>query len=348
MASFVKSIDPNHLVTTGMEGFTQSSSSIGYFDNVGQWPICQGTDFVFGHSSADIDYATMHIYPEHIGWDFETNIFCDVECQDLTSQTYYEARLEEATTVLKKPLVLEETGMSVKQSYRQSNADGTFVEKEYTRQQRVQFYKALLGSMLSGIERGDNVGGFMFWMAITDNYPDYDGFSIALDESVSFEAIVAVDFKLLQTFRNKELVEECIRNVSDWRPNPVMPLPVTIPVTGDTVVEVLEDAIEQLQLLQQNVSTSSLFFESGLIPDFSPQDCDNIPPSDDFTCQQQKMFGKCDYTWMIQGGFCLKECGRCNVRTPRSPRPISSTIRSPRSPRENSSSIRAPRVVNKH
>eukprot|EP01025_Chloroclados_australasicus_P042030 TRINITY_DN4477_c0_g1_i13.p1 TRINITY_DN4477_c0_g1~~TRINITY_DN4477_c0_g1_i13.p1 ORF type:complete len:280 (-),score=21.03 TRINITY_DN4477_c0_g1_i13:544-1329(-) len=227
MAAFVKSIDPNHLMTTGMEGFTQGSSSVGYFDNVAQWSICQGTDFIFGHSSIDIDYATMHIYPEHIDWNFQNNIFCDVECQDVSSQAYYEARLKETTTVLKKPLVLEETGMSIKQRYRQSNADGTFVEKEYTRQQRVQFYKTLLGSMLSGVEREDNVGGFMFWMAITANYPDYGGFSIALDESVSFEAIAAVNFQLLQQFRNQELVEECIRNVSDWRPNPIVPLPIT-------------------------------------------------------------------------------------------------------------------------
>ena len=35
-----------------------------------------------------------------------------------------------------------------------------------------------------------------------------------------------------------------------------------------------------------------------------------MPPSPDFTCKQQREWGKCDMTWMQ--GMCLKSCGKCN------------------------------------
>lgn len=38
--------------------------------------------------------------------------------------------------------------------------------------------------------------------------------------------------------------------------------------------------------------------------------CDDFPPSDDFTCLQQKEWGKCNDAWMIEGGYCRKTCGR--------------------------------------
>eukprot|EP01025_Chloroclados_australasicus_P000916 TRINITY_DN1030_c0_g1_i3.p1 TRINITY_DN1030_c0_g1~~TRINITY_DN1030_c0_g1_i3.p1 ORF type:complete len:692 (+),score=68.05 TRINITY_DN1030_c0_g1_i3:194-2269(+) len=302
MAAFVKSIDPNHLVTTGMEGFSQNPSQEGYFDNPSQWSICEGTDFIAAHRSAAIDYATIHIYPEHRQWDFKGNKFCNVGCQDIGSQAFYEARLEESSRVLKKPMVVEETGMSIRQKYRESTGNGGYVERAYTRAQRVQFYKTLLGSMLSGIERGDSVGGFMFWMAITDNYPDYDGFSIALDESVSFEAVAPVNFRLLEQFRNKAEVQKCVQRNSGWRPNPIRPLPITVPVQGNSVAQVLVDATRKLRQLQGGDSIS---------PPPTTGDCTNIPPSDQFTCQEQKEFGKCNAIWMLEGDYCKKTCNRC-------------------------------------
>eukprot|EP01026_Neomeris_dumetosa_P005917 TRINITY_DN11809_c0_g1_i1.p2 TRINITY_DN11809_c0_g1~~TRINITY_DN11809_c0_g1_i1.p2 ORF type:complete len:249 (+),score=23.79 TRINITY_DN11809_c0_g1_i1:68-748(+) len=45
--------------------------------------------------------------------------------------------------------------------------------------------------------------------------------------------------------------------------------------------------------------------------------CTDIAPDDVYTCEKQKEFGKCDNTWMINGGYCQKSCGRCEqVPTP--------------------------------
>eukprot|EP01023_Acetabularia_acetabulum_P059094 TRINITY_DN7086_c0_g1_i1.p1 TRINITY_DN7086_c0_g1~~TRINITY_DN7086_c0_g1_i1.p1 ORF type:complete len:780 (+),score=135.84 TRINITY_DN7086_c0_g1_i1:116-2455(+) len=38
---------------------------------------------------------------------------------------------------------------------------------------------------------------------------------------------------------------------------------------------------------------------------------DTVPPSN-FTCGEQKRYGKCTSAWMITGGFCKRTCGTCN------------------------------------
>mmetsp|Transcript_12820 Transcript_12820/g.24203 ORF Transcript_12820/g.24203 Transcript_12820/m.24203 type:complete len:396 (+) Transcript_12820:2148-3335(+) len=40
-----------------------------------------------------------------------------------------------------------------------------------------------------------------------------------------------------------------------------------------------------------------------------PTCCDIQPPQ--FTCVEQKIWGKCDETWLINEGFCRYTCGRC-------------------------------------
>ena len=40
-------------------------------------------------------------------------------------------------------------------------------------------------------------------------------------------------------------------------------------------------------------------------------DCTDIPTPDEYTCEQQKGWGKCTADFMLEGGFCAKTCGRC-------------------------------------
>lgn len=53
MASFLKSLDSNHLVTTGMEGFDIRDD---------WWSAEQGTDFVRAHEIDDIDVCSAHLH----------------------------------------------------------------------------------------------------------------------------------------------------------------------------------------------------------------------------------------------------------------------------------------------
>jgi mannan endo-1,4-beta-mannosidase len=71
MASFVKSIDPNHLVGTGEEGFdttTSGYSGLSAYNNQG-WLFNGGVGISFSANTAlpQIDFASIHVYPD--GWN---------------------------------------------------------------------------------------------------------------------------------------------------------------------------------------------------------------------------------------------------------------------------------------
>ncbi len=51
-AAFIKALDPNHMVTTGSEGT----------------PPGESQNFIETHQGPDIDYSTIHIWPQNWGW----------------------------------------------------------------------------------------------------------------------------------------------------------------------------------------------------------------------------------------------------------------------------------------
>lgn len=65
MTSFIKSIDNKHLLTVGLEGFYGPNSPKRLTVNPEQWPSELGTDFVRNSNSSNIDFASVHIYPDH-------------------------------------------------------------------------------------------------------------------------------------------------------------------------------------------------------------------------------------------------------------------------------------------
>lgn len=58
MAAYVKSIDSNHLLEVGIEGFYGESSPQ---KNPG---FLVGTDFISNNQIQGIDFATVHAYPD--------------------------------------------------------------------------------------------------------------------------------------------------------------------------------------------------------------------------------------------------------------------------------------------
>lgn len=59
MASFVKSLDRNHLVEIGLEGFYGDTRKQ---NNPGGYQF--GTDFISNNLVREIDFATIHAYPD--------------------------------------------------------------------------------------------------------------------------------------------------------------------------------------------------------------------------------------------------------------------------------------------
>lgn len=65
MTSFVKSIDKNHLLTVGLEGFYGPENPKRSTVNPGEWASALGSDFIRNSKLSTIDFASAHIYPDH-------------------------------------------------------------------------------------------------------------------------------------------------------------------------------------------------------------------------------------------------------------------------------------------
>ena len=100
MAGYIKSQDPNHMVTTGSEGFFNRPWTGHWWDN----PAYVGTDFIANHASVSIDYATVHIWPFNWGWYPGTDAYAQ-------AMEFLADHVTSAENDLGKPLVLEEFGL---------------------------------------------------------------------------------------------------------------------------------------------------------------------------------------------------------------------------------------------
>ncbi|EFN56781.1 hypothetical protein CHLNCDRAFT_13786, partial [Chlorella variabilis] len=108
---WLKSLDPNHLVTVGEEGFwgpgspqaqnnpQPSSSEPGW--GRGCWAQATGQDFVPNHSIDSIDFAGIHIWPDN--WNITEQAFL---------QRWIDTHMAAARD-MNKPLIIEEFGKNV-------------------------------------------------------------------------------------------------------------------------------------------------------------------------------------------------------------------------------------------
>jgi len=95
-AAYIKSLDPNHLVTTGTEGSWGCENDIELFEKI--------------HSSKNVDYMTVHIWPFNWSWlnpkDMQGTMSKAIE----NTGKYIDEHLVVANK-LNKPLVFEEFGL---------------------------------------------------------------------------------------------------------------------------------------------------------------------------------------------------------------------------------------------
>jgi mannan endo-1,4-beta-mannosidase len=91
MSAYVKSQDPNHMVTTGMEGFFLKDDGTHY----------SGADFVLCHKPKTIDYCTFHIYPASQYNNFSIS----------TTEWMMNKFIQTGHETLGKPVVMEEYGI---------------------------------------------------------------------------------------------------------------------------------------------------------------------------------------------------------------------------------------------
>lgn len=104
VSGYIRSLDANHLVTTGIEGFYGPAHAE---RNTDSWMTSGGTDFIANHAHASIDFATLHVWPQNWGWDPVGSTASALE----KAADYVAVRLEDAGSLIGKPAVLEEFGL---------------------------------------------------------------------------------------------------------------------------------------------------------------------------------------------------------------------------------------------
>jgi mannan endo-1,4-beta-mannosidase len=154
MSSYIKSIDPNHMVSVGDEGFFKRAGGSGE-----QYTGKDGVDHEALLAIPSVDFGTFHLYPDN--WSIGTR----------WGNTWIEDHIKAAQEA-GKPTVLEEYGVVVKRNDK-GEVTGGF-------DRRSTAYINWNNLML---KRGGNAS--MFWILVGKDphsdigmYKDYDHFSV--------------------------------------------------------------------------------------------------------------------------------------------------------------------------
>ena len=140
-AAYIKSLDPNHLVTTGSEGNPTGTSDA----------------FKRAHDGPNIDYATIHIWPQNWGWYEPLQASVTARYAGANAEAFLGSRTEIAAE-LDKPLVLEEFGLA-----RDWEPLNDIYDARAPTTYRDRFYELLLGDVYASASSGGPLAGFNFW-----------------------------------------------------------------------------------------------------------------------------------------------------------------------------------------
>ncbi len=138
-ARLIKSIDPNHMVSTGSEG-TQG---------------CAESDqcALDAHASPAIDYMTAHIWPQNWSWADPKDLPGTWPITEKNTRAYF-ARQVAIARRLGKPLVIEEFGFP---------RDGGSFEPGTPTTYKDKFYSLIYELALADMKAGGPVAGTHFW-----------------------------------------------------------------------------------------------------------------------------------------------------------------------------------------
>ncbi|XP_047320197.1 mannan endo-1,4-beta-mannosidase 7-like [Impatiens glandulifera] len=181
MAAYVKSIDNNHMVAVGMEGF-YGPSHAGRQQNNPTFQV--GTDFIENNLIRDIDFATIHMYPDKwIGGSSEVK-------EDAFLNDWINNHVQDAQNIIRKPLIFTE--------FQKNSKDPGF-----NIVQRDNMFKTIYSAVyLSAVRRGA-VSGALFWHLLTTGLDSFrDGNAIILSEKTSTNILIAEESAKLKKITN--------------------------------------------------------------------------------------------------------------------------------------------------
>jgi|GEM_PF-98952 len=139
VSRFIKSLDRNHLVSTGSEGKHGCEEDLALFERI--------------HADKHIDYMNIHIWPYNWGWAPADSLSEKAEAAQLQSKQYIDEHLEIAQKY-GKPLVLEEFGYP---------RDGFRFDKSATTQARDTYYQYIFSLITDRTAQSAGLTGCNFW-----------------------------------------------------------------------------------------------------------------------------------------------------------------------------------------
>ena len=138
-AALIKSLDPNHLVSSGSEGRHGCEGSLPLWEKV--------------HSCPDIDYMNIHIWPYNWSWVRENTLKTNLPIAIANTDEYINEHLAIAEKY-GKPVVLEEFGFP--------RDDFQFAQGTPTTS-RDAYYKHVFGRIEESAKAGGLFAGLNFW-----------------------------------------------------------------------------------------------------------------------------------------------------------------------------------------
>ncbi|KAG6506322.1 hypothetical protein ZIOFF_031645 [Zingiber officinale] len=172
MATFLKTIDNNHLLGVGLEGFYGSSTPDKVkLNNPNAVQI--GVDFMEVHKVIQIDYATVHANP-----DFWLKGQSEDKKKEFINQWLWN-HWKDSLEVLGKPFMLGAFGKTKK-------------DPGYSKQIRNDFYSTVYDSIYSISKNGHKTftGGLMWQLFVEGMESQDDGFEIILSQDASATALI--------------------------------------------------------------------------------------------------------------------------------------------------------------
>lgn len=176
MAAFVKSIDSNHLLEAGLEGFFGPSSQ-----RLQSNPGFQvGTDFISNNQIPGIDFATLHSYPDQ--WLSSSSD----QSQLAFLNGWLDVHISDARNILRKPLLLTEFGKSRKDS-------------GFSDYQRDAFFNTIYTKIYWSARTGGPASGGLFWQLLAPGMDSYrDGYEIVMGETPATTNLITMHCRRLR------------------------------------------------------------------------------------------------------------------------------------------------------
>lgn len=217
MAFHVKSIDPDHLLEVGAEGFYGPSSPARLPANPNAYAGHVGTDFIRNHRVLGVDFAFVHIYPDTwfvvirlchaITWLTDACMVpfyllgggyrmpgATLEARLRFVDSWMEAHIADADGTLGMPVVFTEFGASTTKA-----RSGCFNATT-----RDQFIQAVYARLLNSTRRGGAGAGALLWqmLPLGTDYMD-DGYGVVLPRAAATARIISAHSRDLAIFNSR-------------------------------------------------------------------------------------------------------------------------------------------------